>query len=157
MDADVFRDSPARYLGYTNEVGEAFRVVLPTKAVWFTYGVASGYVACDAVDKGFRVFTGWPGEDPEGRTRLTLLKTVDALVWQSLASVIVPGFTINRLCWGTRTMLVKGVRLPGHVGKYMSVAVGLGAIPFIIKPIDRVIDHFMDLVVRPCILKTRHN
>lgn len=43
-------------LGYTNEVGEAFRALVPTKAVWFTYGVACAYVGCDAADKSFNVF-----------------------------------------------------------------------------------------------------
>lgn len=44
------------FLGYTNEVGEAFRALVPTKAVWFTYGVACAYVGCDAADKSFNVF-----------------------------------------------------------------------------------------------------
>lgn len=42
--------------GYANEVGEAFRPLVPTKAVWFTYGVACAYVGCDAADKSFNVF-----------------------------------------------------------------------------------------------------
>ena len=38
--------------GYANEVGEAFRALVPVSAVWATYAVATVYVSADAVDKG---------------------------------------------------------------------------------------------------------
>jgi len=152
---DLFRDTPVRYLGYSNEVGEAFRPVIPTKAVWFTYGIACAYVACDAADKGFIVYKKVPFDNPEDRTRQAALTCCDALIWQSLASVVVPGVTINRLCWATRLALIHGARLPKLASKYISVAVGLAAIPFIIKPIDNAVDHAMDLTIRPWIFKPK--
>lgn len=38
--------------GYANEVGEAFRALVPVSAVWGSYAVATAYVTADAVDKG---------------------------------------------------------------------------------------------------------
>ncbi|XP_008569572.1 PREDICTED: mitochondrial fission process protein 1 isoform X2 [Galeopterus variegatus] len=49
---DLYRDTWVRYLGYTNEVGEAFRSLVPAAVVWLSYGVASSYVLADAIDKG---------------------------------------------------------------------------------------------------------
>lgn len=38
--------------GYANEVGEAFRALVPVSLVWGSYAVATMYVTADAVDKG---------------------------------------------------------------------------------------------------------
>lgn len=38
--------------GYANEVGEAFRALVPVSAVWASYAVATAYVSADALDKG---------------------------------------------------------------------------------------------------------
>ncbi len=38
--------------GYANEVGEAFRALVPVSAVWASYAVATVYVSADALDKG---------------------------------------------------------------------------------------------------------
>ena len=65
-----------RFLGYANELGESFKPLIPRVAYFGTYGVACAYVAADANDKYQR-----DGDVARG---------VDALVWQALASVIVP-------------------------------------------------------------------
>lgn len=65
---------------------------------------------------------------------------VDTLIWQGLASVIIPGFTINRICALTRIFLNHrtSLRMTSPViNKWIITAVGLGSIPFIIEPIDR--------------------
>lgn len=42
-------------------------------------------------------------------------------MWQGLASVLIPGFTINRICWISDTMLTKLKLIPGNkVMKYNS-------------------------------------
>uniref|UniRef100_A0A8C8X068 Mitochondrial fission process protein 1 n=2 Tax=Panthera TaxID=9688 RepID=A0A8C8X068_PANLE len=51
-ERDIFRDTWVRYLGYANEVGEAFRSLVPAAVVWLSYGVSSSYVLADAIDKG---------------------------------------------------------------------------------------------------------
>ena len=73
---------------------------------------------------------------------------VDTLVWQGLASVAIPGFTINRICYGANRLLQKSSALPGPTRKWAVTAIGLGSIPFIIKPIDSLVDHFMEATFR---------
>lgn len=57
--------------GYANEVGEAFRSLVPKAVVWLSYGVSSSYVLADAIDKGKKAgevsasssFQPYPGVD----------------------------------------------------------------------------------------------
>lgn len=44
------------FLGYTNEVGEAFRSTVPKSVVWLSYIIASGYVIADTLHKGRKEF-----------------------------------------------------------------------------------------------------
>ena len=39
-ELDIYRESPLRYMGYSNEVGEAFAAFLPEWGVPASYGVA---------------------------------------------------------------------------------------------------------------------
>uniref|UniRef100_A0A8C5VV49 Mitochondrial fission process protein 1 n=1 Tax=Microcebus murinus TaxID=30608 RepID=A0A8C5VV49_MICMU len=58
-ERDLYRDTWVRYLGYANEVGEAFRSLVPAAVVWLSYGVASSYVLADAIDKGKKAGEGF--------------------------------------------------------------------------------------------------
>ncbi|XP_005341938.2 mitochondrial fission process protein 1 isoform X1 [Ictidomys tridecemlineatus] len=134
-ERDLYRDTWVRYLGYANEVGEAFRSLVPKAVVWLSYGVSSSYVLADAIDKGKKA-----GEvqGPEaGRSTRVTVAVVDTFVWQALASVAIPGFTINRVCAASLYVLGTATRWPLTVRKWTTTAVGLLTIPFIIHPIDR--------------------
>ena len=72
----------------------------------------------------------------------------DTLIWQGLASVAIPGFTINRICWLSRLALKQAQILPAAFQKWSVVAIGLGSIPFIVRPIDRGVDLMMDSTLR---------
>ena len=129
---DLYRDTPVRYLGYANEVGEAFRNMVHKNVVRFSYLISGGYVVADATSKS--------------SSSTTPIRTfADVLIWQGLASVAIPGFTINRLCWAVGKMV-------GPARTAVVTGTGLLAIPFIIKPIDAAVDHGMERVVRPYIL-----
>ncbi|NXJ15380.1 MTFP1 protein, partial [Odontophorus gujanensis] len=132
--------------GYANEVGESFRPIVPLAAVWASYGVATAYVTADAIDKGRRaavVHTQDPGRAWRGGGAVG-----DTFVWQSLASVAIPGFTINRLCAASLALLASLTHWPLPVRKWATTAVGLAAIPIIITPIDRSVDFLMDSSIR---------
>ena len=77
------------------------------------------------------------------------LAAFDTLVWQAFASVIVPGFTINRIC---AFSLVGLARTLPHVAensrKWATTGIGLGVIPFIVHPIDNLIHFIMDNTTR---------
>ncbi|KAK9864786.1 hypothetical protein WJX84_000268 [Apatococcus fuscideae] len=115
---DPLRDGPLRYLGYANECGEAFAAWLPLWGVPASYAVAVGYVVTDTIDKGFKAYA-QASEELEGNeslpsevnaARLTkilaLERAMDTIVWQLLASVICPGYTIHTIVWLAHLTLV---------------------------------------------------
>uniref|UniRef100_A0A8C2YDD9 Mitochondrial fission process protein 1 n=1 Tax=Coturnix japonica TaxID=93934 RepID=A0A8C2YDD9_COTJA len=132
--------------GYANEVGESFRSVVPVAAVWASYGVATAYVTADAIDKGRRAAEAH-AQDPNRAQRVGVA-VADTFVWQSLASVAIPGFTINRLCAASLALMGSFTRWPLPVRKWATTALGLAAIPVIITPIDRSVDFLMDSSIR---------
>lgn len=69
------------------------------------------------------------------------MAVVDTFVWQGLASVAIPGFTINRLCAASLALLGTLTRWPLPLRRWTTTALGLAAIPFIITPIDRYRGH----------------
>ncbi|CAL8282327.1 mitochondrial fission process protein 1 [Gadus morhua] len=143
---DIYRDTWVRFLGYANEVGEAFRALVPVSMVRATYGVATVYVTADAVDKGKKAAAAH-GDGP-GRTAKVAAAVVDTFVWQALASVAIPGFTINRVCAGSLYLLGRTTKWPLPVRKWTTTAIGLSTIPFIITPIDRSVDLLLDASLR---------
>ncbi|XP_032084717.1 mitochondrial fission process protein 1 [Thamnophis elegans] len=144
---DLYRDTWVRYLGYANEVGESFRALVPVSVVWATYGVATAYVTADAVDKGKKAAAVAKPQEG-GRATQAAVAMVDTFIWQALASVAIPGFTINRICAGSLYLMGSLTRWPLPIRKWTTTAVGLTAIPFIIKPIDRSVDFLMDSSLR---------
>lgn len=77
-----------------------------------------------------------PGPEA-GRSSRVTVAVVDTFVWQALASVAIPGFTINRVCAASLYILSSATRWPLAVRKWTTTALGLLAIPVIIHPIDR--------------------
>lgn len=143
---DIYRDTPVRLLGYANEIGEAFRALVPVSLVWGTYAVATAYVTADAVDKGKKAAVAH-GDNP-GKTTRVAVAVVDTFVWQALASVIIPGFTINRVCAASLYLLGRTTKWPLAARKWTTTAIGLSTIPFIITPIDRSVDFLLDSSLR---------
>ena len=88
-ETDIYRDSLLRYCGYANEVGEAFRPLVPVEVVYFSYVIAITYILADSVDKGKK------GSEFAGVVGGTL-GAIDTFCWQMLASVLFPSFIINR-------------------------------------------------------------
>lgn len=72
----------------------------------------------------------------------------DTLLWQLLASVVIPGFTINRICSLSLHVLKRHTSLSLKRSKWTTTAIGLLSIPFIIKPIDHSVDWMMDRTLR---------
>jgi len=135
FEHDVFRDSPLRLAGYANEVGEAFRPLFP-RWVLPSYCAAFGYVFADTADKGYKL-------GPIG--------ALDTLVWQTFASVLIPGMIINRVVWGSSQLYntpMMAKCFPSTVLRFAPVMTGLVAIPFIVEPIDKFVHFAMDKTYR---------
>ncbi|XP_060533782.1 mitochondrial fission process protein 1 [Cylas formicarius] len=145
-DTDIYRDTPVRYLGYANEVGEAFRSIIGSKWVNVSYGIATIYVLADTGHKSLESFKKNMNESNH-LTRVAYT-TTDTLIWQLLASVIIPGFTINRICTFTNNNLIKFNKFPKAAHKGIVTGIGLFVIPFIIKPIDRFVEYALDETLR---------
>jgi fission process protein 1 len=146
---DPFRDTWLRYLGYANEVGEAFRYVLPS-LVAPSYFVSIGYVLGDVLDKGLKEH----GKSKDIKRAMVL--SFDCLMWQSLASVVLPGLVIHKVV-GTVSKGVSAVASGREVlragpialpTKALPVLVGLACIPLVIEPIDHAVTLAMDASVR---------
>ncbi|CAM1293157.1 MTFP1 (predicted) [Pycnogonum litorale] len=144
---DIFRDSPLRYMGYANEVGESFRALVPVIFVRLSYVAATGYVLADTLDKSANMYR-LPWSSTAVRYKKVFHSAADTMVWQMLASVIIPGFTINRICVMSLYLMRKTRVLSPMVSKWSTTAVGLGCIPLIIKPIDNFVDVLLDTTFR---------
>ena len=147
-EVDIYRDTPLRLMGYANEVGEAFRALVTVGWVRLSYGVASAYVLADTNDKAGRMSKSLSGEDSE-RTKKVATAAFDTLIWQAFASVIIPGFTINRICAGSLVALAKTVpNVALSTRKWITTGIGLGVIPLIVHPIDSFVHLTMDNTTR---------
>lgn len=146
---NVFRDTPVRYLGYCNEVGESFRYQFP-RFVTPSYIISFGYCCADAGQAGWRVWSSSSTDEPTRQSE-SLRAMVDTVVWQSTASVLVPGFTINCLVKASRWIVRRPpvqAALPAVVFQWFPTAMGLGSIPFIVHPIDHMTDILLDETLR---------
>jgi fission process protein 1 len=145
---DIFRDSPLRYLGYANEVGESFRYQIP-KLVIPSYAVAFAYCTADAVTSGYDMYGKATKMGSPTAKSDSLVSAVDTLIWQSLASVTIPGATINMVVKASRFAVTRSpVVLTGALTKWLPTVTGLASVPLIISPIDHAVDFFMDSTFR---------
>lgn len=190
---DPLRDGPLRFLGYANEVGEAFGAWLPFYGVPLSYAIAVAYVFTDTGDKGVKA---WKKADKElsqmkdskkdlDVSKLTTLlateRGVDTVVWQLLASVIIPGTTIHYIVALVHYLLATGLNLDNpddilpaaatlfaymattlnidvqtvseFVEKSVPTFCGLLAIPFIVHPIDNTVHAILNVSMRPALRK----
>ncbi|ALC48699.1 CG7772 [Drosophila busckii] len=138
-EIDIYRHTFIRYMGYSNEVGEAFRPLIPKSIVAASYGMAIGYVCTDTFDKSLRK------EMSGASNREVALVASDVFTWQMLASVIIPGAVINRITAASRALLQKS---PPSVLKTLPTLIGLASIPLIVHPIDTLVDRLMDVSFR---------
>lgn len=121
----------------SNEVGESFRPVFP-RLVVPSYVLAFGYVFADV--------------EYQRRKQTTSAKmvaaAVDTLVWQTLASVLIPGFVINRVVWASQSILKRSPLRSNTAKQWAPVFIGLSAVPFIVEPIDTAVHWGMDTSIR---------
>ncbi len=133
-NVDPYRETSLRYMGYANELGEAFTSYLPEWGLPASYCVAASYVMFDTIDKGQKAFDAAEEED---KVTDTLRISTETLTWQMLASVFWPGSII-------RVIVNMAAHMAGSDHQFLPTLVGLAAIPLIIKPIDTTVDKLME-------------
>ncbi|GAB5367696.1 hypothetical protein AAMO2058_001253100 [Amorphochlora amoebiformis] len=146
-EVDLYRDTNVRYLGYANELGEAFRPLINVNIVRLSYGISSMYVLADTYDKVQKADKKYAKAPPRVRTAEKVEAGVDTCLWQALASVIIPGFTIHQVVHWSKSALLK-VKAPKPAITTIPTLLGLGAIPFIVHPIDGAVHWGMDNTTR---------
>ena len=147
-DTDIWRNSLLRYAGYANELGESFRPIFP-KFVVPSYGISFAYVFGDTYDKSCKAKLQAKSMDSNLRTLHVARSAIDTLLWQSLASVVVPGITIHQIVHMTSKLIERQKSVPFGIRRWAPTLVGLTTIPFIIHPLDNVVHFLLDLTVRP--------
>lgn len=138
---DPYRDTSLRYMGYANEVGEAFTAFIPEWGVPASYCVAASYVMFDTIDKGQKAYE---TADQENKIRDVLKMSAETMTWQMLASVFWPGSIIRVVVNMSDHMLVDKLSGNEQFAHVLATLIGLMAIPMIIKPIDTTVDKVME-------------
>ena len=87
-------------------------------------------------------------------TKHCAIQSTDCLIWQTLASVLIPGYVIHQVVKATkwltkRRSFAKIASIGGgKLGKMLPVTAGLCTIPFIVQPIDHGVDLLMNHTFR---------
>jgi fission process protein 1 len=156
-EKNMFRDTALRFLGYANEVGESFRYQLP-RMVRPSYIVAFSYVGADAFYCAYRHSEKDPAITSGNNIERVHAAVVgfDALVWQTFASVLLPGGAINTIVKASRLAVSRTpIILPHLVSKWFPTCAGLLSIPFIVTPIDEFVDFTMNKTARSYLYEYR--
>jgi len=138
---DPYRETSLRYMGYANDLGEAFTPYLPDWGLPASYSIAATYVLFDTIDKGQKAYE--TAEEID-RIKDTLRASVETLTWQLLASVFCPGSIIHVIVSATATLLARCHLDDVSSLHFLPTFMGVLAIPVIIKPIDETIDKFVN-------------
>jgi fission process protein 1 len=136
---DPYRETSLRYMGYANELGEAFTTYLPEWGLPASYCVAASYVMFDTIDKGQKAYD---AADEGEKFQDTLRISAETLTWQMLASVFWPGSIIRVIVNASATM-ISNRDLDDQL-HFLPTLIGLMAIPVIVKPIDTTVDKLME-------------
>ena len=138
---DPYRESSLRYMGYANELGEAFTSYLPEWGLPASYCVAAAYVMFDTIDKGEKAYNAAEEED---KMMDTVRISTETFTWQMLASVFWPGSIIRVIVNMAATMISNNNLDNNHFVHFLPTLIGLSAIPMIVKPIDTTVDKIME-------------
>merc|ERR1712032_1720212 len=93
-----------------------------------------------------------PSSGPLGNP--SLVAGADALIWQTIASVALPGFTINRFVTLAEIGCEAQAEAGSFVAEYFPTILGLSMIPIICKPLDELADYGLDATLRPLLFAT---
>ena len=120
-----------------------------------SYIVAFGYCFADAATTGYDTWQDFPKQQSAtnntgmSRETKTALQTMDTLLWQSLASVMIPGAVINMVVKASRFAVARSpIVLAAAVKEWLPTVAGLGSVPAIIRPIDDAVDVLLDNTTR---------
>ncbi len=144
---DIYKDSYLRYLGYSNEIGEAFRMVTSRSFVIFTYILEFGYFIGDTVHKGHKAYND-PNLCENQNKHLHVIKQSSyTILWQFFATCLIPPLCIHFVVGRTHNFLTKR-NFSVSVIRCGPLGLGLAMIPlfniYVDPVVSQVLDHFFD-------------
>lgn len=157
---DIYKDTPVRYLGFTNELGTAVKEVCGKSKGFvrhipsLSYVPAVGYIACDVFDKYKK------GEDGTGK-KPSIKIGARELITQTLTSVLAPTGVILAAQNLTKKAAGKiSPKMPKNIidafaknnnklAKISTVAVSLVVLCAATKPIDKLAEKVIDKIINP--------
>lgn len=142
---DVFKDSWVRYLGYSNEIGEAFRKITSKGFVHFTYLIEFAYFAADTLHKSHKAYNDPNIQENTSKSYHVIKSSGYTILWQFFATCLIPPLCINLVVGRTHNFLVKRKFNPNMI-RYLPVSIGLLIIPLFNIYVDPVVEHALDLV-----------
>ncbi len=154
-EKDFYRDTGARYLGYANDIGEAFRSVIGPTWAHRTYWVAGAYALADALSKGKKSFNEARGESFHDRMFHFLGGVLDVGIFHFIASITVPPMIIRATQDKINKVMSRRMAQTAF-GRGLPVAVGLALIPLIVKPVDWAAEKFLDMTIRPVLGRPKY-
>ncbi len=150
---DIYKDTPVRYLGFTNEVGAAASHIftgskgLMGKIPALSWIPAIGYITFDVADKYKK------GEDGTG-AKPSLKAGGRELCSQLLQSVTLPTLVIKATQTVAKKVCDKFAKNPalkseGKWGKIITTGVSFAMLFATIKPIDKLSEQIIEKVINP--------
>lgn len=163
-ETDIFRHTPLRYLGYANEVGEAFRYNIKTRTLVLAYVVSAGYIAGDTIDKTYKSYKKLNiknDKEQYNKSNNILIKNTSIIkdkntnslmyhvvksgalsfTWQVLATELIPALIVYQVVKLTKNVIKNNNTL---YGKYIPTIIGLSLIPMFPYTVDPMIDNIFD-------------
>ena len=132
-----------RYFAYTSEVGESFRPLIPRPLVNTAYGISIGYVFADVYVNTHDQF------QKTKDIKKTSIMAGDLLLWHTFASMVFPAVSIHSIVkYSGKAMDFTTIKNVPIFRRWLPTLLGLGSIPFIIHPLDRMTDYLMDKSIR---------
>ncbi|KAF9247118.1 mitochondrial 18 KDa protein-domain-containing protein [Melanogaster broomeanus] len=144
----------SRYIAYTSDVGEAFRPVVPPAVVTAAYGISWLYLSADVSYEAYKAHRRGPSpleavhySEP---TRIGLV-AVKRAVFQSIASMGLPAFTIHTIVSRSKPFFVSRFKSP-RIRTWGPTLSGIAAVPVLPymfdEPVEKAVDALWELAER---------
>lgn len=156
-----------RYVAYTSDIGESFRPVFPQAVVKLGYGISWLYILGDVSyityraklkQEGYQLPSGWKPWDELSENNKVLKSNVspdwkmvglERLIFQSVASMGLPAFTIHSLVKYSGNWFNKQYPKNAMLRTWGPISIGLAVVPMLPYAFDKPIEHFLSKYVFP--------
>jgi hypothetical protein len=151
QDRNFFTQTPARYHGFWNDLGEAGKAFLPKWLYVGTYVATGTYVALDTY------YTRAKSLDADEHAIVANLKALDTAIWHSGATLITTPVIVNYTKKGVTHLLKDTLMSSTAKTKVIPACVGIAIIPLIVPVVDHAFHELMNASgLRPAKVDDRH-